>query len=337
MKKKILTRLFISLVLGGFLYLAAKKENLSFTPPAEGMALMQWWAVPSYVGLCIITHILRASRWRLLIAPIRTIPIWDVLMLNWVGFFSIFALPLRLGEMTRPALTKLKYQVTLSAGLGTVAVERVIDGLITSLCLLFGLLALDKPVTVFAWLFVFIFTGGFTVLMAFVFFRHPTIRFMERCLFFFPKKISSVLMDKLGSMADGLATLKNPRLGFQFIIESLLYWGVNALGMWVLALACGIDIGFGPMVSSMGILALALLIPAGPGMFGNFQLGMLEALKTYTSTPTPIASNYIFWLYMTQMAILVIFGIIPLFLMKISFKDMLGTELARNSLRPPGT
>ena len=57
-------------------------------------------------------------------------------------FFAIFALPLRLGEMARPALTKLRQGIPVSVGFGTIAVERVVDGLVTSLCVAWALFAI---------------------------------------------------------------------------------------------------------------------------------------------------------------------------------------------------
>src|SRR5262249_18379129 len=47
------------------------------------------------------------------------------------------ALPARLGELVRPALLRKKGEVSASAVLGTVAVERIVDGLVVSF-LVFG-------------------------------------------------------------------------------------------------------------------------------------------------------------------------------------------------------
>ena len=88
-----------------------------------------------------------ASRWRFLIRPVKEIGLKEVIALNWIGFFAIFALPLRLGEVARPALTKLRHQISVSIGFGTVAVERVVDGLVTSLCVAWALFALPRRET----------------------------------------------------------------------------------------------------------------------------------------------------------------------------------------------
>ena len=69
-------------------------------------------------------HCFRASRWRFLIAPVQRVPMRDVILLNWIGFFAIFALPLRLGELARPALTKMRHGIPISVGLGTIGISR---------------------------------------------------------------------------------------------------------------------------------------------------------------------------------------------------------------------
>ena len=38
---------------------------------------------------------------------------------DWVGFFAIFALPLRIGELARPALSRMRQGIPISVGIGT--------------------------------------------------------------------------------------------------------------------------------------------------------------------------------------------------------------------------
>ena len=60
---------------------------------------------------------------------------------------AILALPARLGEFVRPGLLRRR-GVSASAALGTVAVERIVDGLLISLfvfCAFFSLRGPDAP------------------------------------------------------------------------------------------------------------------------------------------------------------------------------------------------
>ena len=127
------------------------------------------------------------------------------------------------------------------------------------------------------------------------------------------------------------------RLTLGFLFETLLYWGTNAGGMWLLAWGCGIPMEPGHAVALMGILAIGILLPTGPGLFGNFQLAISTALKLYFAAE--IVSNdgavFIFLLYVVQATLIVLAGVIPLYAMNLRFGDLLGTEQIKKGLSTP--
>jgi hypothetical protein len=51
------------------------------------------------------------------------------MIISTVGFMAILALPFRLGEFARPYYVVRQGQSRMSEVLGTVAVERIVDGL----------------------------------------------------------------------------------------------------------------------------------------------------------------------------------------------------------------
>ena len=85
------------------------------------------------------------------------------------------------------------------------------------------------------------------------------------------KRLGALLAEKVGNVADGLHSIGSPRLAAGFLGESLIYWTVNALGVWLLGVGVGLPMTFGHAVAVMGVLAIGILLPTGPGLFGNFQ------------------------------------------------------------------
>src|SRR5687767_8910858 len=102
----------------------------------------------AYLGLMIVSHLCRSLRWNYLLAPLGIkIPPGPLLAISSVGFMAILALPARLGELVRPGLMR-KRGISASSALGTVAVERIIDGLMISLfvfCAFFAIRSEDSP------------------------------------------------------------------------------------------------------------------------------------------------------------------------------------------------
>ena len=322
--RRVLPKLAVSIVLGGVLAWLVARGGVPLVPPKEAFAQVTWWAVPAYTVSLAITHFLRAARWRFLIEPIKKIPLKEVVVMNWIGFFAIFALPLRLGEFARPILTKMRHGIQISAGLGTVAAERVIDGLVTSLCVAWALLALPRREThdriaemlpAYGYAALALFSAAFVVLIVFLWQRDFAVRMTERVGGWISPKLAAFVSDKISGVADGLLSIGNPRLAAGFILETLAYWASNAAGMWLLAVGCGLPMDFEHAVAVMGILAIGILLPTGPGLFGAFQLAIAVALKLYfpEELVATAGSVYIFLMYAVQAVFITLTGVIPLY------------------------
>jgi glycosyltransferase 2 family protein len=336
---RVAPKLIVSLALGALFAWLAARGGVPLLPPAAAFARVRPWAVPGYLASLLVVHFLRASRWRFLIAPIKRVRFSEVLLLNWIGFFAIFILPLRLGELARPALTKLRQGVPISAGFGTVAVERVLDGLLTSICVAFTLLALPRlPTTdhvarhlpAYGYAALGLFTCAFIALGMFLWQRAFAVRATLWGASFVSPRMGALLAEKVGNVADGLRSIGSLRLAAGFLLESLAYWGVNALGVWLLGRGVGLPMSFGHAVAVMGVLAIGILLPTGPGLFGNFQLAVAACLKLFfpESLVATQGAVFVFWLYVLQSSVMVVAGIVPLYALRLRMVDLvrLSTE-----------
>ena len=72
-------------------------------------------------------YVLRAYRWRALLAPQRNLPFSRVFGPTVVGFLAINTLPARLGEFVRAYLLARSEGIPTAGVLGSCALERVLD------------------------------------------------------------------------------------------------------------------------------------------------------------------------------------------------------------------
>jgi uncharacterized protein (TIRG00374 family) len=339
---RILPKLVISAALGLLFAWLVARGGVPLWPSLEQLRAIEPWTIPVYATSLMLVHFFRASRWRFLIAPVKRVPFKDVVLLNWIGFFAIFALPLRLGELARPALTKLRHAIPISVGLGTVAVERVLDGLITSLCVAWALLVLPRVEThdpiashlpTYGYAALFVFSGAFIALGMFLWQRRLAIQLTRFTLGLVSKSLADKLAGKVANVADGIRSIGNFRLALGFLAESLLYWGSNAVGVWLLGRGCGVPMSLGHAAAVMGVLAIGILLPTGPGLFGNFQLAVSAALRLYFAESIVGAQGavFIFLLYALQSAVMVVAGIVPLYALRVRFSDLVTMP---ESIRP---
>jgi uncharacterized protein (TIRG00374 family) len=333
--QRVWPKLLISIALGALFAWLLARGGVPLVPSLDRLRAVRGWTIPVYGASLLLVHVFRATRWRFLIAPVKRLPLKDVILLNWIGFFAIFALPLRLGELARPALTKMRHGIPISVGLGTVAVERVIDGLITSLCVAWALLVLQRvpethdPIAAalptYGYVALLVFTCAFIALGMFLWQRELAMTLTRLTLGKIAPSLAHTLATKVGNVADGIRSIGDARLALGFLAESLLYWGCNAVGVWLLGIGCGLPMQLGHAAAVMGVLAIGILLPTGPGLFGNFQLAVSAALRLYFAEQVVGGQGavFIFLLYLMQSAVMIVAGIIPLYALRVRMTDLM--------------
>lgn len=345
-RARVWPKLLISLVLGGVFAWIAERGGVPILPKPSSFHSVDWGGVALATSLLFVLTVLRATRWRFLIAPVKRLALREVVLVNWVGFFAIFALPLRLGELARPALSKLRSGIPISAGLGTVAVERVFDGAINSACVAWALWALPRlhprdpiarAVPFYAGAVLAVFVCALCALAAFLWQRELAVRLTERVFAVISPQLGEALARKVDSVADGLRSIGDPRLAAGFALETALYWGINACFMWVLGMACGLPMQLGHAVAVMGVLALGILLPSGPGLFGSFQVAVSAALKLYfpESLVGSQGSVFVFLLYALNAAMMIAIGVVPLLRMHVGLGQLIAPRIPESELPPP--
>jgi hypothetical protein len=242
-----------------------------------------------FICVLAIVHFLRAWRWNNLLAPIDArLPPGRLLAVSSVGFMAILALPARLGEFVRPALIRRRGQVSAAAALGTIAVERIVDGLFVSLLVFGAFFALRGPgapdwmmPTAYAAL------GVFSAAMLFLGFA---LRWPEKTVSVavsmtltrrLAPRLANVLRDKLLSMIRGFLVLRDRRNLLVFVAWTLAYWMANGIGLWVLARGFGFDLSVVGAFATMGLVAVGITLPNSPGLVGQYQWFTQLGLSLY--------------------------------------------------------
>lgn len=299
--KKLLTRAILSLSVGGLLvYLAFR--DLDWAGLAAALRGADYFWLLPYFGTLAVVQVVRAWRWRFLLEPIapERPSDWRVLSVSWVGFMAIIALPLRLGEVVRPYLISDPKEkssepreeegpggrLRMSAALGTIAVERVVDGLIVSVFLFVTFFVLQTQGRGTSWMMAMGWTalavfGGAMIFLSLALWKPKmavSLALKLSLLDFAAKRFggrAAWVRDKvaygLEGIIQGFMTLKSPALLFKYTATSLIYWVFNGLGFWVLSKAfhLGLDLTGGYAIC--GLVVIGITLPTGPGLVGNFH------------------------------------------------------------------
>jgi glycosyltransferase 2 family protein len=266
-----------------------------------------WPYLAAYGGLQIVVHLCRSLRWNHLLAPLGVrVPRGPLLAISSVGFLAILAFPARLGELVRPGLLRKGGYTTASAALGTVAVERIVDGLIISLMVFIAFFAHHSASSP-GWMMptAYLALGVFAAALVFLVFAMrwpaPTVEFCLTLTLLprFAPRFAAAIEHRLLDMIRGFNALKDVRNLSLFLVWSLVYWGANGLGVWVLAQAFHLELSLAGAYATMGLLGVGISLPNSPGLVGQFQAFTLLGLSLYLDLGTAAARTP---LYATALA-----------------------------------
>jgi uncharacterized protein (TIRG00374 family) len=294
---KFFWKILVSLLVGAVcVWLALKMINLPET--LKALRELAPSAVLVYLATLAATHYFRASRWKYLLRPLGVaLPRLQLLAVSSVGFLGILFLPVRLGEFIRPYYVVRSGQSRMSAVLGTVAVERIVDGLVISVLFFVCYLAAPPgtygaPLRFAAWVSVLGFLSLTLFLTAALTWTEGTVRLVLRftLLAHLAPGLGARIADKLRALIKGFKALHEPRDLFPFLAQTILYWGSNGLGMWLLARAMRLDISPLASYATMAFTGVLISLPNSPGLLGQFEYGIVLALSAYL--PAATVSSY---------------------------------------------
>jgi glycosyltransferase 2 family protein len=320
-----------SLLLAGALVWILNAGGLPLVPAEGALAKLDQSYVAGFVLLMAVHMFTRFARYHFLIAPLARLPMRRILTINAIALALITFLPLRIGEVARPAMLRKKGQLSAWAVTGTVGAERVVDGVVFSAILLAGL-AIAAPhepmpshignlpipatlVTGGATIASLVFGSAFVVMAGFYWFRVRASQLTERVVGVVSPRFAKRLAEILGRLSDGLKFLVEPRYSLPYLGVTLISIASQAWSIEVLAHAVGIpELTFAQALVVLGLVALGFGMPNAPGFFGTVQLALYAGLAAYIA-PAKVAregATFVFVFYVVYLAIIVLMAAVSL-------------------------
>jgi uncharacterized protein (TIRG00374 family) len=277
-----------------------------------------WWGPAGFVAFVFAQLVLRSERWRIQVRGLMgTAPGHrESVAINSVAAAAVFLLPFRLGELVRPNLSAQRNIMRASAGLAATALERAIDGIVTTFFFGVVLIALRNrsdvrlpaEVGVGGVIALVVFGGALVFFVAAFKWREGTARLVLRALSLvhgpFARRAASILTGFL----DGLACFRRPRDMLAYVGLTLAYWLVNAVSVFIVMRAMGIAVDPLAALLCLCFLVMGMMIPAPPGNVGNFHVFARSALTVFAVAPTPAVAFAIVLHALTVLSVVLLGG-----------------------------
>ena len=273
--------------------LAARGLELDQVARALGQAHYVW-LFPA-LALYFAGVWVRALRWSALLRLIRPVSAARLFPVVVIGYMANDVLPFRLGELARCFVIQRRDGIPQTAALGTVLVERIMDG-ITMLAFMAAALVF-LPAT--PELEVLLRRAGLlfaaTVLVLVAITARPQlgaglVTLLVRPL---PERLGERVRTLAMSFLSGLASLGGGLGALRVFLLSCGAWGLEAAMYYVLMASFPLTPSVPLAVLTTAVANLGSLVPSSPGYVGVFEYFALEFALVPFGVPRETALAYV--------------------------------------------
>ena len=237
------------------------------------------------VLVTIATLPLRPWRWQVIFPPRMRPPWLSCFGVLAVGNMANNLLPGRGGDLLRCFLISRKHSVRgASMVLGTLALEKVLDGLALLTVLLLSVYFFHPPK--WFWqlgIFSSVIFGIAASVLALLRYRAgwllTQIRWLSQRIRL--GALGEKIADLFARFADGLTAMGSPRQMAVLVLLTLAIWSAEAALIWGLALTLDISLSLTAAAFVSASLGLGLMIPAGPAFIGTYEFFSVAALGLF--------------------------------------------------------
>jgi uncharacterized protein (TIRG00374 family) len=241
----------------------------------------------TWVLLMLVTAFIdvgaRAARWRWLLRPIKVVRYLRMLGYTYVGYLANNVLPARLGELVRSHAAGEGEGLSRTTVLGTVVVERIVDtvivvGLAALAVVVLSARGIITSAVLLGAAFVALLVIGLGLAMASH--RLPGADRVTAFMARWPR-----LVELARRLREGLAVAGKPGTLLGAVAFSAIAWTASILTFLAAGQAIGVELTLAQGALVCSGVALATIVPSGPGYVGTFELTAVAIMTTFGIDP----------------------------------------------------
>ena len=233
-----------------------------------------WASVALMILLSLVTSVIRARRWLLLLRPLAPVGMVRAFAMNAAGGILNYVIPIRSGDAARAWWLWKRHRVPAGSALATIVIDKVCD--LTGVALVLAMLeivaatgAVSAPRGLLGAAALAVALLAAVLGTALVGPRIARSRLARRLL---PARLAAALAGQAFAFRAGARGLWTPALAGRLAALTALALLIDAFNFTLLFTAVGVQV---PMLKAMAAypaLLLSFAVPAGPGYLGNLEV-----------------------------------------------------------------
>ena len=270
------TRVFtIVTVLVSLAGLAWALHGVSWTELWDEIRELDWRWIAAGALADVLAYVIQGWRWSLLLRPVGGGSVWSCTRAIFVGLFANEVLPLRGGELIRSFLVTRSTEIPISVTLASVLIERIFDGLLLIVGLVFSFRYLRQfPLGVGQARVLRLLTDG-TVFLGVLILVFGAL--LAIAMYWREQALDLILDARMFSWAhvfiEDLHRIGHSRFLYLSALVSIPHLLMQVVPIYAVMMAYGLDeASWKGAAALMILLRLGSVAPQAPGNVGLFQV-----------------------------------------------------------------
>lgn len=334
LSKSTLLKIVINTLIGGIL-VTVWLQFVNLGEILDTLKKVQFISVLPIFLAMFTSVLLRAFRFKILLAPLAKTRLSDLTFLTGFAMMLSFLIPIRAGEIAKGIYLNNVYKLPIAKSIIWVFLDRFLDFLIVlvlgSVLLLVIPTALSKNITIITFITVIIFILVFYLMVFQTNFAKKMFKFLSHLLIVSSIKI---YFERLCSFfLDTFIILKRSPKDLAILVGiTILAYAADAFIWYFSFVAIGSVQPFINMYLGQMLSALTYLIPAAPGYVGSAEASGILIFSGVFGINTNIASAMVVLFHVLTLVWILVFGIISVYFLKIDLGVIL-RKIFRREIR----
>jgi glycosyltransferase involved in cell wall biosynthesis/uncharacterized membrane protein YbhN (UPF0104 family) len=233
-----------------------------------------WPVVVLMVLLALVTSVVRARRWLLLLRPLAPVGMVRAFAMNAAGGLLNYVLPIRSGDAARAWWLWRRHRIPAGSALATIVIDKTCD--LAAVAVVLALLEVVAATGIVSAPRGLLGAAGLAVaLLAAVLgtaLLGPRVARSTLARRLLPERFGSALAGQAFAFRAGARGLWTPALTVRLIGLTALALIVDAFNFSLLFIAVGVPVPAYKAMAAYPALLLSFAVPAGPGYVGNLEV-----------------------------------------------------------------
>src|SRR5579859_7714736 len=301
----------------GLLLLFLWARTVSPSEVVGHMRVQAWWPIPLMIALFLVTSVIRARRWLLLLRSLAPVGMVRAFAMNAAGGLLNYVLPIRSGDAARTWWLWRRHRVPAGSALATIVIDKACDlvGVAVVLATLevlavSGAVSAPRGLLGAAALAVALLAAVLgTALLG------PRIARSALARRVLPARVAAGVAGQAFAFRAGARGLWSPALAARLAGWTALALAIDAFNLNLLLVAVGVPVPIWKAMAAYPALLLSFAIPAGPGYLGNLEVAGSLVLGGGLGLAPAVAAGAILLYHAVTAANALVLGLLSLFLL----------------------